>query len=551
MSRFSERIRSGTGHFVQSIKEFPVEALLGLTYFIIYIFAEKIAATTDWSGIFHLFLWFFPHYVLVFTLHRFCEGRPVVKWLYYLSWFLWIPLLFLSKTAAAHGSAWAVSYVLAAILLVIGDRKLDNEAYGRCILRVAVKVGLCFIVGGILMAVVTAIIASFNYLFGLELKDGWFTYPNAFIAMNVIPLLCCSAVSDGKPLQKGERLLRTVVDGILSPGLILYTLILYAYIVRILIRWELPDGGVAYMVSAYTGIALLCYLFQSMIGKRHFDWFYKWFPALAAAPLVLLWTGVLRRIGEYGMTEQRFYLVLASILMTLFVAMLVRSRSRDFQLMTLILAAALALFTYIPGISARDFGIRGQQKRLDAALPHVLEDGRFPEKLDHASISADSTLLGYWRTVESSWRYLNLNMDRDSFEDKYGKYGTMPAAPWISWTLAGKEQWVEDIDVDPVIYRMEEPVDLGEYTVLIPSGDYHYYEDCQSAIFYSGPDKATVLLQCDIKDRLDSGAEGEKALVFCNDDYLAVFISISDFSNSTGHSPAFTTGQHMLFKKSE
>ena len=547
MSRFSERIRSGTGHFVRSIKEFPVEALLGLTYFIIFIIADKIAATTDWSDKFPFFLWFFPHYVLVFTLHRFSEGRPGMKWLYYLSWFLWIPLFFFRKPLNAFNALWAVAYVLAVILLVIGDKRLDNEAYGRNILRTAVKVAVSFIVGGILMAVVTAIMVSFNYLFGLELKDGWFTDPNVFIAMNIIPLLCCSAVSDGKPLMKGERLLRTVVDGILSPALILYTLILYAYMVRIIIRWELPDGGVAYMVSAYICIALLCTLFLPMISKRHFDWFYKWFPALAAAPLVLLWTGVLRRIGEYGMTGQRFYLVLASVLMTLFVAMLVRSRSRNFQLMTLILAVALAIFTYIPGISARDFGIRGQQKRLDAVLPQVLEEGRFPERLDYASISADSTLLGNWRTVGSSWQYLKLNMDKDSFEKKYGKYGTMP--PWISWTLAGKEQWAEDFDAEPVIYRLEEPVSLGEYTEMIPAGNYHYYEDKQYAIFYSGPDKAKVLLQCDINDRLDSGAEGGEALVYSNDGYLAVFTSISDFGDNERRS--FTTGQHMLFKKPE
>lgn len=547
MSRFSERIRSGTWHFVRSIKEFPVEALLGLTYFIFFIFADKIGATTDWTDKFPFFLWFFPHYVLVFTLHRFSEERPGMKWLYYLSWFLWIPLFFFRKPLSAFNALWTVAYVLAVILLVIGEKKLDNEAYGRNILRTAVKVAVSFIVGGILMAVVTAIIVSFNYLFGLELKDGWFTDPNVFIAMNIIPLLCCSAVSDGKPLMKGEQMLRTVVDGILSPALILYTLILYAYMVRIIIRWELPDGGVAYMVSAYICIALLCCMFLPMISKRHFDWFYDWFPALAAAPLVLLWTGVLRRIGEYGMTGQRFYLVLASVLMTIFVAMLVRSRSRNFQLMTLILAVALAVFTYIPGISARDFGIRGQQKRLDALLPQVLDEGRFPEKLDYASISADSTLLGNWKTVGSSWQYLKLNMDKDSFEKKYGKYGIMPS--WISWTLAGKEQWVEDFTAEPVVYRMEEPVSLGKYTEFIPSGNYHYYEDKQYAIFYSGPDKATVLLQCDIKDRLGSGAEGSEALVYSNDGYLAVFTSISDFGDNERRS--FTTGQHMLFKKPE
>ena len=407
MSRFADNLRTFWSQFLQSLTRFPVEALLGVTYFILFLFAERIDAALEGSDSLNLFLWFFPHCVLVFTLHRSSEGRPAVKALYYLSWFLWIPLLFFCTARHGSGMAIFVSYLLAAILLVVGRKRLDNGPFAREILRVVVRVGICFLIGGLLLAVVTAIISSVGFLFGLNLGEKWFEIPNVFIALNIIPLMCCSAASDERPVPRGERILQTVVDRILSPALIIYTLILYAYTVRILVRWELPDGGVAYMVSAFIAVALLCILFQPLIEKSHFTWFYKAFPALAVAPLALLWTGVFRRVSEYGLTESRVYLILFAALMTLFVAMLTTERGRRFQLMALILAAATALFTFIPGIRAKDFGIRSQQKRLEAVLPQVLEAISVLEKhgVDYNILSVVDDENA--KDIETTWRYFS------------------------------------------------------------------------------------------------------------------------------------------------
>jgi hypothetical protein len=101
------------------------------------------------------------------------------------------------------------------------------------------------------------------------------------------------------------------------------------------------------------------------VKNRHYEWFYKFFPAIAVPPLVLLWIGIFRRIGEYGITEDRFYLLVLAALVTLFVTMLVRERTRRFQLMVLVLSTSAILFTFIPGIRARDFGIRSQMSRLE------------------------------------------------------------------------------------------------------------------------------------------------------------------------------------------
>ena len=278
MTGLSNRIKGICHGLAGSLREYPLEALLGITYFLLFAIWNK----TD------ILVWFFPHYVLLYTLHKFSRKSDLMKILYVLSWFLWIPLLLW----ATRYSGWnaGIAYLLALILLVIGEKPLDNESYGRNILNVAIKVAMGFLIGALLMGIVTAIIGSVNLLFDLNLKDEWFTYPNAFIALVAIPLLCCWSVSRPLVETKDNKLLQIAIDYVLSPALVIYSVILYAYIARILFHWELPVGGVAYMVLSFSAIALLCYLFRVQIGTRHMEWFYKAFPAIAIPPLILFMT---------------------------------------------------------------------------------------------------------------------------------------------------------------------------------------------------------------------------------------------------------------------
>lgn len=355
-----------------SLREFPLEALLGLTYFILFVLAKRIGAALDGKDIYYMFFWFFPHYVLLFSLHRLSGKHLAFKVLYFLSWFLWVPLLLWGQ--ANPSWSLAVAYILAIILLIIGEEPLDNQQYGKHILDTAAKLVPGFLIGFLLMAIISAIVASIGFLFDLNLSDNWFTHPNAFIAFGVIPLLCCSFVTKETTRLNSEKALRIAIDYILSPALILYAVILLLYILRIIIRWELPDGGVAYMVAIFMALALLCYLLRLQLEKRHFEWFYKAFPAIAIPPLTLLWIGVIRRISDYGITEPRFYVLLIAILLTIFTAMLVKEKTRNFQLMTLIMAAALILFTYIPGIRAKDFERRSQEGRPEEAIEETSEN---------------------------------------------------------------------------------------------------------------------------------------------------------------------------------
>ena len=236
------------------------------------------------------------------------------------------------------------------------------------------------------------------------------------------------------------------------------------------------------MVAIFMALALLCYLLRLQLEKRHFEWFYKAFPAIAIPPLILLWIGVIRRISDYGITEPRFYVLLIAILLTIFTAMLVKKKTRNFQLMTLILAAALILFTYIPGIRAKDFERRSQAGRI--------EDN--PEISDQASAVPERQL------------FLTLS-------------------------------------------DISEPIDLMEYTQLIPYHCYHYYEDSKVAVFYKDSTLTEELLRCEIRQALDlQDNDPASTLIYKNDEYMAVFEAIHDVNNDV---TSFTTGHHTLFKK--
>ena len=77
MSRFAEGLKGLGRDLIRSVRDFPVEALLGAVYFIIFLFGKRIDARLEDVDLFNLFLWFIPHYVLVLSFTGSARaGRP-------------------------------------------------------------------------------------------------------------------------------------------------------------------------------------------------------------------------------------------------------------------------------------------------------------------------------------------------------------------------------------------------------------------------------------------------------------------------------------------
>ena len=114
---------------------FPVEAALGLAFFIMAVWhsesAYPMSETVKQLG---NILWLFvPLMTLSFWLQR------INRWAYYVSFFLFLPLLALDLEPFLETYGFRFTYVLAAILLIIGNKKLDNRSFAAHALHVVTQ----------------------------------------------------------------------------------------------------------------------------------------------------------------------------------------------------------------------------------------------------------------------------------------------------------------------------------------------------------------------------------------------------------------------------
>ncbi|WP_422082619.1 DUF4153 domain-containing protein [Ulvibacterium sp.] len=113
-----------------------------------------------------------------------------------------------------------------------------------------------------------------------------------------------------------NKALEVFVKYILIPLVLLYILILYAYGLKILIQWELPEGWVSYLVTALSLLGFLVQIIINPVQNSIKSWvinrFYPWFYLLLLPLILLLFVAIFRRIGDYGFTENRYFVLVGA-----------------------------------------------------------------------------------------------------------------------------------------------------------------------------------------------------------------------------------------------
>lgn len=439
--------------------EFPLEALMGLSFFLIaaYDIYHGFGNVPNKYLDEEILAFFVPLFVLTFYMHK------LNKWAYVASFFIFLFLMPLSLEPFITSLAFPFTYVLAALLLIVGTRRLTDRPFGAHLLHVVTQLAFGVLVTGILNLAILAITWSFFYIFGIKEPHNFYSYIYAFLWFFVAPLVCVSFISRDE-YEEGEtpKILQIIINFILTPAIIIYAVILYAYTLKILFTWDLPKGGVAWMVMGFIVVALAGHLAQYILPRRHYDWFYRHFTWIALPPLVLYWVGTLYRIRLYSFTESRVYLFVGGVLMTLFVLMLLWRGRHRYQLMTIITILSIVVFTYIPGISAKSIGIACQQSRMEKIIERLqMKDpatGKFHKVFDVEKIRKDSLVCKEYHEAVDVIEYVRNESRREKFDSIHGKlklsaYDVVFKSPTIVPTLT-------------LTYSADDlpqPIDLGDY----------------------------------------------------------------------------------------
>lgn len=334
-------------------------------------------------------------------------GMLILAVLLWLAWDIWL-------------APWLLVGGLMLLVLLAGHlgRGETNETFWLFNHWLWLAALLAGVGAGLLLVGLLAIIQTVDFLFGPGLPQELFQYAwtisLGFIAPVSFLALAPRNFNDHiTAKEEGEFTFRAVaalVKFVLVPLLLVYTTILYAYAAKIALAWELPKGTLASMVVAYLLVGamtlLLAYPSRETSGPL-VRLFWRYWVWLAALPVLLLFIAVFRRIGDYGVTEPRYVIVLVGVwAMILASARIVSGENFDLRIVPGALALLMLASSFGPG-GAVGFSVMSQKDELERILVDkgVLVDGKIVPR----QASADPNLYGdqAWRVRGIEW-YLNM-----------------------------------------------------------------------------------------------------------------------------------------------
>ena len=242
-----------------------------------------------------------------------------------------LPLLAADVGDWTRTVAYPVTLVVCALTVLASDWQSDNERFVERALRYVYDLLSALLLALTAFLALMAIFHSIVYIFNIftGISSGFTTYAamSAFVLLAPVCFLAFNRTSDREQGVRPNPFFDVLLNYVLSPTVLIYTAILYLYFAMIVLRWELPKGGIAYLVFGYAIVATVLRACQPMLLRRMYDWYYGRFSLIALPALAMFWTGVGYRVQQYGFTQDRVYLAVCGAIMTVTILLFFSRRS--------------------------------------------------------------------------------------------------------------------------------------------------------------------------------------------------------------------------------
>ena len=385
----------------------------------------------------HLAYWVFEPMLFIFVY----LSRPY-SW-YRFSWI--VPLLALAIIGMTNDSAefyltspkfWGANFIALLVLLGFPFEK-NNQGFTYRNFTNLFHLGLATAVWLLVFGLVAAILFTITTLFNVEFSYSFYSHFYTSLGIFTQPLFfLVFQQRQAKSEMTLNRIFEILVNFVLAPALMIFTVLLYAYVVQIIFEGVLPKGMLANITLPYLLGGLGVYALRSICAKARWETFFKFYPYLAIVPIVLLWLAIDRRISAYAWTEQRIYLVALATAITIAYAILIVPKARQYRLISGVVMVAIFAMTWI--VKPQEIAYQSQTVRFEQLLKKLnLSDGSgkirddvdFVERLENMPKSD----LKDWDELDKVSDYLLYRMEiksygeppfeerKEAFKQKYGK----------------------------------------------------------------------------------------------------------------------------------
>ena len=412
MKKIKENVKKLLLHFKSGVERFPITIILAFLHFITGIYIAEVRSFQSDEFVEVNLLLFGSIFItamceMLYEKYFYKQNRWLVRGIYSVITFAVSIIVFVEylRTSDYYNIYYftliPISIVLF-LLIPILKKKENKEKYLQSVFSNFVITG---IFAGVLWIGVEIILTTVNYFFFYSGDSLFFrltTYSFWFITEVFGASLFLSLLK--KPDDNLENyefpfIFNLLIKFVIIPLIIIYTGVLYIYMMKVLISMHLPKGLISHLVLWYTAfsVAVMILITPFTQKDKFFENFKKYFPYFSIPLIFASLFAVFQRTYQYGITENRYY-VLISIFWLLF-CMILYIRKMNITGIFISLITCLVISVYTP-LSAKNISNFSQSQRLKRMLVKygALKDGKISkitQKLNNSEGSQIYTTLQY------------------------------------------------------------------------------------------------------------------------------------------------------------
>ncbi|HLG33651.1 MAG TPA: DUF4153 domain-containing protein [Bacteroidia bacterium] len=439
LSSFSTLAR----HAGETFKRFPLALLSAIagTTVMLFLIHKSFSGGDDWQ-LSRLAMATYLSMLLAITVALYSERFTFSASKKYLSYVLSLIIvaLYYFSLPAEFNETEAMRFALFTIglhlLVAFSPFMVRGEMNGMWQFNksIFIRILTSALYSGVLYAGLALAMFAVQQLFDVKIKgeyyaDLWIVISgmfNTWFFLSGVPENIPS-LNDRTDYPKGLKIFTVYV---LLPLITIYMVILYLYAGKIVITSNWPVGWVGYMVIAFAIFGILSFLLiyplrddESNLWVKSYS---KLFYFLLIVPIVLLFTAIYKRINQYGITEERYFVLVLAFWLSFITLYFMMTNGKNIRIIPLSLCIVVFLTSFGPW-GAFSVSHNSQFNELTTLLDsnHVLVNGKADTTKSHDVDSKDYDrikdivrYLSHMHGHEMLQNYFSVNLDSLIAEDK-------------------------------------------------------------------------------------------------------------------------------------
>jgi hypothetical protein len=314
--------------FISSLKRFPESILLATGFVAVMILLNHYDSSEQHDLLTRLAMIFALGIPLTLSFKGIIERLPHHQKMWRISFWaataigLALYFIFLLKdlkmVSIVRYTAFSIALYLAFIFIPYYSKRDNFELYGIHLLTNFVTT---YFYSVILYLGLIAILFTVNTLFTLNLNaklyfDIWLTVAGIFA-----PVVFLGGIPENKTelsMENYSKFLKILLLYIVMPIIVAYSAILYVYFGKIIISREWPVGIVANLVLWFSMIStiVIFFIYPLRNTNQWTDKFVLLFPKFIFPLLAMMFVAIVKRVQIYGITENRYFVIIAGLWVT-------------------------------------------------------------------------------------------------------------------------------------------------------------------------------------------------------------------------------------------